>query len=185
MSISENSNIGKPVTTPQAAANFYLERAKSEKHALSPLKLMKLVYIGHGWVLATLNQPLFDEQVEAWMHGPVIPSIYHEFKQFGSNPITRRALEFDFDSELFVPTLPPSGHQAEEILQLVWTYHKNYSGSQLRDLTHLPGSPWAQVYQQGVRHIEIPQSTIRDYYYQELIQMVSDAKEPANVPAAI
>jgi len=44
------------------------------------MKLQKLVYYAHGWHLALNNEPLIDEQVECWQYGPVISSLFHEFK---------------------------------------------------------------------------------------------------------
>lgn len=74
-----------------AVANYLLELAKEKGMKLQPLKLMKLVYIAHGYMLALCNRsalnPRFD-RVEAWKYGPVIPSVYHSFKSYGHNPIT-------------------------------------------------------------------------------------------------
>lgn len=53
---------------------------------MSLLKLIKLVYLAYGWSIA-LDYRLFDEPIVAWKHGPVIRSLYHEFKHFGAAPI--------------------------------------------------------------------------------------------------
>ncbi len=54
-----------------AVANYMLELAKEEGKELQPLKLMKLVYIAHGFMLALLGRsalnPRFD-RVEAWQY---------------------------------------------------------------------------------------------------------------------
>ena len=57
---------------------------------LTNLKLQKLLYYQQGYHLAVFGTPLFDEQVEAWMYGPVVPCVYDEFSNSGSNvlPIT-------------------------------------------------------------------------------------------------
>jgi len=54
------------------------------------MQLIKLVYIAHGWTLGLYNQPLIGKQVEAWTYGPVIPSVYHDFKHYGRDPITQQ-----------------------------------------------------------------------------------------------
>ena len=44
--------------------------------ALTPLQVIKLAYIAHGFTLALLGRSLVPEPIEAWRYGPVIPSIY-------------------------------------------------------------------------------------------------------------
>jgi uncharacterized phage-associated protein len=46
---------------------------------ISPKKLQKLLYYVEAWNLVHLNTPLIEEDFEAWVHGPVLPSLYDEF----------------------------------------------------------------------------------------------------------
>jgi Uncharacterized phage-associated protein len=62
---------------------------------ISNLKLQKLLYYVQGFALAMYDKPLFDEDIEAWMYGPVVPCVYQEYKEFGSG-----AIEFDSDFEI-------------------------------------------------------------------------------------
>jgi uncharacterized phage-associated protein len=57
------------------------------------LKLQKLLYYAQGWYLATYDVPLFDEPIEAWVHGPVVPPVYGEFKVCGWQAIPKPAEE--------------------------------------------------------------------------------------------
>ncbi len=57
---------------------------------LTPLQVLKLVYLAHGWCLGVHTQPLIDESVEAWRAGPVIRPLYNVIKQDGSSGITER-----------------------------------------------------------------------------------------------
>ena len=65
-----------------AVANCFLDIADAQSRPITPLKIQKLVYIAHGWHLAIYEEPLIVELVEAWKWGPVIPLLYHEFKNF-------------------------------------------------------------------------------------------------------
>lgn len=157
------------------AANFFLKKGKEEKIAISLMKLLKLVFIGHGWCLVALKNDegiLNGEKVEAWKFGPVIPSLYHEFKHFKNNPIrdwsetTVSEGTNNFDTEIVFISSPGVENRIkiEEILSYVWTAYQNYDAWELSEETHEPDTPWAKHYQEGKRAIEIPNSDIRKYY---------------------
>ena len=54
---------------------------------ISNLKLQKLLYYAQGWSLALNDRPAFYERIEAWVHGPVVPAAFYEYRHFGWNPI--------------------------------------------------------------------------------------------------
>lgn len=86
---------------PRSIANFYVQRSLREKRPIDHMKLQKLIYFSHGYYLAAtgLNggepQPLIDEFFEVWPYGPVCPSVYESFKEYGKEPIVRPALGYD------------------------------------------------------------------------------------------
>jgi uncharacterized phage-associated protein len=63
------------------------------------LKLQKLLYYVQGWHLALKGEPAFPERLEAWIHGPVQPSVYQQYKQYRWNPITHEVTDPNFDPE--------------------------------------------------------------------------------------
>ena len=128
-------------------ANFFIEKSISDKSPITNMKLLKLVYIGYGWVAATIEEPLFTDPIEAWRHGPVVASLYHEFKHFGAEPIDDYACKFDLDSELMsYPKIPETEKDIIDVLDMVWEVYKQFSGWTLREKTHEPGTPWSQVF---------------------------------------
>ncbi|MCL6584270.1 MAG: DUF4065 domain-containing protein [bacterium] len=106
----------------KAIANYFLDLAKSKGEKLTLMKLLKLIYFAHGWHLAITGKPLIDEQVEAWQYGPVIPSVYHEFKGFGNQPITRSEIDPQllklFDIE--VPAIHEDDSFTKSLLNKIW-----------------------------------------------------------------
>ena len=74
------------VYMPCHIANAFLEKSFNtrsyKKYKIDNLMLNKLVYLTYGYGLALLKQKIFYEDIQAWQYGPVIPSIYHEFKSF-------------------------------------------------------------------------------------------------------
>ncbi|WP_040726943.1 Panacea domain-containing protein [Thiomicrorhabdus sp. Kp2] len=151
--------------TASHVANYFLSEALEAKVEVTQLKLNKLVYIAQGWYLAIKNEPLFNEKIEAWQHGPVIPSLYHEFKHFRKSPITNRSIAWDdLSSSASHPEVDQDDFDAQVILSKVWEIYKPYSGWGLRQLTHKDGTPWSKNYSEGVLGKEIPTDDIKEYY---------------------
>ena len=46
---------------------------------ISLLKLQSLLYFAQGWYLALYDKPLFEEEFDARVHGPINPEIYKRF----------------------------------------------------------------------------------------------------------
>ena len=120
----------------------------------TPMQLLKLVYICHGWMLGLASQELVDEPVEAWPYGPVVPTVYHEYKRFGRYPI-----EVPINDR--GPTL--TGRQIR-IVEAVHDVYKNASGPKLSALTHKPGTPWYKIFHRYGSGAIIPSPLIRDHY---------------------
>ena len=168
---------GKMAYTPQHIANYFLDRAAEEGRTMSPMKLIKLVYIAYGWALALLGTKLFDEPVQAWRHGPVIPSLYHEFKHYRSKPIDERAISLDLDTFTVIePEIGKDDQDTRLVLDKVWSAYKLFSGSALREKTHQPDTPWSQVYREGRRNIVIPDDLIREHYRERIKSYISAAR---------
>lgn len=43
---------------------------------ISAMKLQKLVYYSQAWALVWDDEPIFDEEIEAWANGPVVRELY-------------------------------------------------------------------------------------------------------------
>jgi uncharacterized phage-associated protein len=96
---------------------------------ISNMKLQKLLYYMQGFYLAYFDKPLFDEEIEAWMYGPVVPSVYENFKSFGNAGIS-------YLDE--VVTLEP---KEESLFNEVYKVFGAYSAIGLMDRTHSE-KPW-------------------------------------------
>ena len=52
------------------------------------IKLQKMLYISFGFYGAMQNDSyLFDEKIEAWQYGPVIPEVYNHFSTLKDYPL--------------------------------------------------------------------------------------------------
>lgn len=68
-------------------ANALLSMADGVGEPLSNMKLQKLLYYEQGYHLAYFDAPLFPDNFEAWLYGPVVPRVYDMFKSYGNGLI--------------------------------------------------------------------------------------------------
>jgi len=155
---------------PITIANYFIKKHGKANSTMTPMKLVKLVYIAHGWYLGITGNPLLDENPEAWKYGPVIPSVYHRFKRYGRNPINEIVGNEDPENVL--------SDEVKSFLDRIWLVYGKYSAIQLSAKTHEKGTPWYQVWNRKVEKVgygweafslyQIPDTLIQDYYKAKL-----------------
>lgn len=109
------------------------------KSSLSPKKLQKMLYYAYAWGLVYLNEDiehldnkLFNETFEAWVHGPVIPKIYQKYKNYGFHDIPKSDESPSFPQEI------------EELLEDVWDVFGGCTANELEMMTHNE-LPWKEA----------------------------------------
>lgn len=58
----------------------------------TPLALQKILYYIDGFSLALLDKKIFEQEPEAWVHGPVYKCIYEKYKDYKFNNINKENL---------------------------------------------------------------------------------------------
>jgi uncharacterized phage-associated protein len=71
-------------------AEYFIWLCNDSGSFITNLKLQKVLYYAQGWHLALKGKPLFDEDFQAWVHGPAIPYVYGTYKTFTYNPIWKK-----------------------------------------------------------------------------------------------
>lgn len=134
-----------------AVANAFIKRAQEGKiPELTPMKLQKLLFYVQSWYFKYKGFPLFDDTFCRWSHGPVIPSIYHEFKGYGAAEIkspgttmvSRSTQQNPFAYELVVPEINWNDSDAIAYIDEAIRAYGQYSGWQLSQMTHQQGTAW-------------------------------------------
>ncbi|HOX41197.1 MAG TPA: DUF4065 domain-containing protein [bacterium] len=144
--------------TYEDVANFFIALANETGDIITNLKLQKLVYYAQAWYLANYKKPLFDEDFEAWIHGPVIPDLYHKYKSFGYSPIETK---IDFSS---VENLDST---VKEFLAEVAKIYMTHGAYELEAMTHQE-QPWIDA-RDGCEPDEncsnvIPKKSMMEFY---------------------
>jgi len=118
-----------PAKAVEVAA-FLVELGEHELEVdqVDQLRCQKLLYFIQGWALARLGRPMFEERIEAWVKGPVVPEVRKHTKKFGREKfVAKRSAELS--------------EQDKDFIASVWQDYRQYSNSGLIELTHEPG-PW-------------------------------------------
>lgn len=119
-------------------ADFFLSKIDAEKgDTISPLKLQKLVYYAQAWHYTIFDKPLFEEKIEAWVNGPVVPSLYKRF--VGTH--TKHSVIDISEIELKVPEFE---EKTRVLLDEVYGIYGERSASYLENLTHSE-QPWLKA----------------------------------------
>lgn len=155
---------------PIDISNYFLKKHGQETN-ITPMKLVKLVYISHGWYLGITGNALLDENPEAWKYGPVIPTIYHYFKSFGRDPI--KLSHFPNDPDVIIDD------GIREFLDAVWSVYGRFTAVELSAKTHEVGTPWHITWNEilaskngrfAMISSQIPDSLIKNYYQERLMK---------------
>ena len=94
-----------------------------------PLKLQKLLYLAQGYSYAFYDKPLFNDDMEGWVHGPVVPSVYRLYNHYKFNPIDITYENIELDTK------------TEELLNFIINKYSKYDSKYLEELTHNQ-EPW-------------------------------------------
>ncbi len=130
---------------PTHVANSFLYQALQEERTdMDQLKVQKLVYYLNGWFLAIRGTPVVREGFEAWRYGPVLVSLYHQFKTAGRDHIRDYAVDLGKEGRK-VFRVGVKERPFYDIFDRVWGIYKDYSGLQLSHSTHAAGTPWSEA----------------------------------------
>lgn len=132
-------------------ANKLLARAYNSEveELMSNMKLQKMLYYEQGFHLAKFGTPLFDDEIEAWMYGPVVPKVYNHYKENGSMGIVPNGEVVELQAE------------EEDLFEEVFDVYGAYSASGLVKLTHQE-KPWKKT-KVGVGNV-ISKESMLDFF---------------------
>ena len=123
------------VPTVFDVADFFL--AQQDENAgdlISSLMLQKLCYYAQGFTLAMTGRPLFQEKIEAWCNGPVIPALYEHYRRFDGGALPKPDVCLGDIRARFAA-------EEQEILEDVYRVYGQFSAWKLRDMTR-EEPPW-------------------------------------------
>jgi uncharacterized phage-associated protein len=157
-----------------AVVDRFLSLGHDAGRPLTHIEVQKLLFFLEGWHLATVGDSLFDEEFQAWANGPVIKTVYERLLRYSAHSIPRseiKALDFAILGSLTL-----------DLISRVFKTYREYDPGALIGLTHLPGTPWAQVRNaHGIAKgatstVVIPKICMKEWFS----EVLHAALEPAN-----
>jgi uncharacterized phage-associated protein len=107
-------------------------KAFLNKEEMTHKKLQKLCYYAYSWYYTLYGRKLFNNNFQAWIHGPVDPSLYHSYKEYGWR---------DIPSEHSIPTSISEDKHVSAFIDEVYGSYGHLDGDELEYLTHSE-EPW-------------------------------------------
>ncbi|GAX40842.1 putative prophage protein [Tolypothrix sp. NIES-4075] len=118
------------------AARYFIIRAYEDgmEAEMTNMKVQKLLYYSQSLHLALYDEPLFDEEIQAWRYGPVCPPAYRFYSEFEAKQLPIPSKEF----------LLQVADDKKKLLEEIWEYFGSYHAYLLSDMTHLE-FPWKKA----------------------------------------
>ena len=132
-----------------------------EQGEMTAMKLQKLVYYCQAWSLVWDSEPLFEEPIEAWANGPVVPELFDAHR--GKFKVAKGSIRYGDPAAL--------NEVQKETVDAVLGHYGDRSSQWLSELTHAEG-PWREARRNlpaGVRGKEVITNAAMDEYYQSLL----------------
>jgi uncharacterized phage-associated protein len=147
--------MNEPQYNAMTIAKWFVAWASSDEADLSNLKLQKLLYYAQGNWIAREGYPLFGDDLQAWAHGPVVPSVYRYFKDFKSSD-----LDLSDDDNFEWSSVDESTTQ---FLIEVWNTYGQFGAWRLRNMTH-GEAPWIANFRGDESHVVIPKPDLLRHF---------------------
>lgn len=138
-------------TRSLAAAQYIVTKSRP---AVTPMRLLKLLYVAHGYSLALNRQPLLDESIQAWQYGPIVPSVYDAVRKYRSKQV---------ESLGSIGECPLS-EEDRLVLDKVLATYQHVNAIQLSAAMHQPGTPWSTTWGMDEQNAPISNDLIMDFY---------------------
>ena len=141
-------------------ANTLIKIGVEKNKPLTPMQIIKLVYICHGFMLGLYHRPLINQEIKAWKYGPYVEELYESMKEYGSLHVTK-----EINKRWFPASKSKLDEYEQDLIEQVFSKYSDLSGVALSTLTHREGTPWDKVWNQMSKRREtIPNDMIEDYY---------------------
>ncbi|HGC7974266.1 TPA: Panacea domain-containing protein, partial [Streptococcus pyogenes] len=153
-----------------------IEYSNKKGYKINNLKLQKLLYFVNVRNILENGAPLFEESMEKWKYGPVVPDVYHEYKRFGAFSISTDEMimeyvEFSVSpfgelSDLEITEYDSQKVENTQLIENTVDALHGFGPFELVDITH-DHTPWKKYEDRimdGVQGIKYTIEEIKDFF---------------------
>lgn len=134
---------------PLHLGQYLVNRFGNVPGGITPMKLQKLLYYVQAWSEVDGRPGLVDGEFRKWTHGPVLPVVYHVYKEYGRQPLKHVNLTEEQQ---------PHGED-RDFAEFIGASYARFPAVTLSVMTHRE-DPWRLTPDGAV----IPTALMRDYY---------------------
>lgn len=150
-------------------SRYIINYSDAHNDIISNLKLQKILYFVQANFLVTNNKPCFNEPIEAWDFGPVIPIVYYEYKVYGAAYIPKIKTYLEYEDEKTKTSVTRKTYnndcindEDKKLINEIIDRLTNYSSADLTTITQHQ-SPWIDAYHKK-RASVITTDSIKEYF---------------------
>lgn len=150
-------------------ANYIVNYSIECDCPVSNLKLQKLLYYVQAASLVKTGSSIFNDNISAWRYGPVVESVYHNFKVYVNKPIDERIITkfvfFDFMATKEYDPKKIIKKNDRMLIENIVDSYRDKSAMYMVRKTHSE-DPWKNAFRAGEDYIKT--EDMRKYYSTEM-----------------
>lgn len=148
-------------------SQYVIKYSNERDYGISNLKLQKILYFIQAYFLIEKNEPCFDNKIEAWGFGPVIPDAYDKYRQYANSDIPTEDYFVIDENNIWnskrVKYQDIIADADKKLINKVVNKFANCSLSYCTALTQNQ-SPWIDAYNRNYNNAEITINDLQHYF---------------------
>lgn len=142
-------------------ARYVIDYSNYKKYRITNLRLQKILYFIQAAFLVFRQKLCFDDVIEAWGLGPVIPIVYHKYKGWADQNIpsvmdisSKDIIDKEYSKIIMKMDLSLIASMIDEC--------SKYTTGQLVNITHAQ-EPWGNAYKNQTKNVITPDK-IKEFF---------------------
>lgn len=127
-------------------AYYLITKFNNDGRDITNLQVQKLMYFFEAYYMNVYNvDKVYDCSFCAWAFGPVAIPLYKKFKKFGNDKIELTDEEIEEGNSIC--------HESKSLLDIIYDVFRETPATRLVELTHMPNSPWTEVWERNGKKV--------------------------------
>lgn len=133
-------------------AKYVISKCLQDGYPITNQKLQIILYFIQVIAYQKHNEFAFDEEIEAWQFGTVVPMVYYEYCNYAGMPILE---DYDVNADIEI--------NIRAVIDDVIREYAKHSAWDLVNIIHTDGSAWNKTYVSYEQRV-IPKKLIKEEF---------------------